>query len=57
MISQRAYHYAFVSPALLLSIGIVLVPALLTFAVAFMLASSALCVAVLGRGHRPLPHM
>lgn len=28
-----------------------------TFAVAFMLASSALCVAVLGRGHRPLPHM
>jgi raffinose/stachyose/melibiose transport system permease protein len=36
MISQRAYHYAFVSPALLLSIGIVLVPALLTFAVAFM---------------------
>jgi raffinose/stachyose/melibiose transport system permease protein len=35
MISQRAYHYAFVTPALLLSIGIVLAPALLTFAVAF----------------------
>ena len=29
----------------------------LTFAVALPLASAALCVAVFGRRHRPLPHM
>ena len=34
-LSPTAYHYAFVAPALLLSIVIVLGPGLLTFAVAF----------------------
>jgi len=34
-LSPRAYHYAFVAPALVLSIAIVLLPALLTLIVAF----------------------